>query len=85
MVSELGLWYAKENMKHLHYTFIIASIALGFGCSFLFGAIWNVHAIPMSGLASMRTYLSAMLSTVIGIILLTFGWTGIRSELNDQK
>ncbi len=71
-------------MKHLHYKFILASIALGFGWAFIFGSVWNIHAMPMAGLTPVRTYLSALLSSLVGIILVSYGWQGIRGELNGK-
>jgi len=70
-------------MKHLHTQFILASIALGFSGVFLFGAMWNVHAMPLNEWTPIRAYLSAMLSSLIGLVLLMFGLSGIRCELQD--
>lgn len=72
-------------MKHLHTKFILASVALGMGFVFLFGAMWTVHALPVVGITPVRTFLSAVVSSLTGCILLVFGWHGIQHELHRKR
>ena len=72
-------------MKHLHLQFIVSSIALGLSGVFLFGATWNIQAMPPSDWTPLRIYASALLSALIGVILLAYGWSGVRHEMNRKK
>lgn len=82
MVTHTSMCYATGKMKHLHLQFILASIALGLSGVFLFGALWDIHAVNVADWAPIRVYASAMLSSLTGSTLLVFGLTGIRAEMN---
>lgn len=72
-------------MKHLHYRFILSSIGLGFSGVFLFGAVWDIHALPATDWMPLRIFLSALALAAAGMTLLVFGVTGIRRELDGKK
>jgi hypothetical protein len=68
-------------MKHLHLQFILAALALGLGCAFVLGAMWSVHALSIVGWTPIRVFLSAVLSSLVGSILIAYGSTGVRKEV----
>ena len=72
-------------MKHLHLQFVLASAAFGMGGVFLFGAVWSIHALPLSGWTPIRTFLSATLSSLAGAVMVWYGWHGIRKEIYAQE
>ncbi len=63
---------------------MLAGIALGLGLVFILGAVWNVHNLSLVDWMPIRTFLSAMLSTLTGLILVIFGWQGVRRELEGR-
>jgi hypothetical protein len=72
-------------MKHLHVRFILASVSCGFGALFIMAAAWNVHALTIVGWTPIRTTLTACLFTGAGLVLMAFGWQGIRQEMYGLK
>lgn len=72
-------------MKHLHYRFILSSIGLGFSGVFLFGAVWNIQALPVADWMPLRIFLTALVLAAAGMTLLVFGLTGVRRELDGKK
>lgn len=72
-------------MKHLHVQFILASIGLGFGVVLIMAALWNVVFVPLNAATPWRQTLIAWVSAGGGIVLVMFGYQGIRSELYGRK
>lgn len=72
-------------MNHLHRQFVLASIGLGFGFVLLLGAVWNVHALPLDGPTRWPVLLSAWFSSAAGIVLVVYGYHGIRRELYGRR
>lgn len=72
-------------MKHLHLQFILASAALGLGFCFIYGALWTVHALPMVGGTPVATFFSAVVSCLIGSILLAYGSHGVKIEFTTKR
>lgn len=71
-------------MKHLHLQFVAASCGLGFGLFMILLAAWQAQAIDLTGVVTVRA-LSPMVDLIVGVILLAFGWQGIRLELAKPK
>ncbi len=72
-------------MKHLHLQFILASSALGFGVSFLYVALWSIHALPMLGRTPLAIFVWAMIASIAGWVLLVYGFYGVKLELYPQR
>lgn len=68
-------------MKHLHASFVLASFALGLGVVFLLGAMWNVHDLPLAGAIPWNVMSSALFCTAAGLVLVVYGYHGIRQEI----
>lgn len=69
-------------MKHLHFRFVTAGLALGLGV-FLFLIVgWQarIMALPAGG-HPLAIWLTAGLFLAAGSTLLVYGWHGVRAEL----
>ncbi len=75
----------EKTMKHLHLQFVLASFALGLGFALVLGAAWNVHALTLAADMPWNVMMSAWMSTGTGIVLIAFGYHGVRKELYGAK
>lgn len=71
-------------MKHLHLRFVAASCGFGLGGFMLLLAGWQAQALGTTALAS-PLLLPPTLDTLIGVILVAFGWHGVRQELASAR
>lgn len=72
-------------MKHLHLNFILASFSIGLGVAFLLGAFWNVHDLPLTGTIPWSVMWMAWYSAAAGLVLVSFGYQGVRQEMYGRR
>lgn len=69
-------------MKHLHFGFIAASLAIGFGAFLWWLVFWQAWLMSLSGgpVRSISWFLAGVY-LVAGTTLIFFGWPEIRREI----
>ncbi len=71
-------------MKHLHFQFIAASCGFGFGLFMLILTAWQAQALSLGAAPTLRAA-SPIIDLFVGLVLVAFGWHGIRREVASLR